>query len=730
MSPVLSRHTPAVAKSLLLVTLLILFGSSLIMMQPLITVSAQSTEVVNPANVGSLASGTSVLLDFNNFPNPADGQAIPSGHAGLTWSSLVEGGPWAGISTWGIYIANGGLSGSIAFPVPVKVVSLRVSAAGSTAFTLSSPGNPDVSVSTSGSQPQTITTNWVNPATLLTIRASTNDQTFDDLRFVVVGGASTSTSTRTPTRTPTATRTPTTSPTRTFTPLPTTNTPTRTPTATSTPGTEVVNPSNVGTLSTGTRVLLNFNNFTNPVDNNPIPAGFAGLTWSALSQGSSWAGLTTWNIYMTNGGPVGTITFPVPVVVISIVSSSDSSNTLTLSSAGNPNVNVTTTDNTPKTLVTNWKNPITVLTLQSSTSAQAFDDLRFVLASTTPATPLPPTATAAPPTSTPIATSPKVYWGALLDGARVPATEELQPGGVYDTFEQRAQKKMSIYHWGQPWKMNGQLTKFQTEYYNNTRSRGAIPLVDWGSWYLGQGTNQPDYQLNDIYNGMYDAYITQWAMDAKAWGHPFFLRFDWEMNGNWQFPWSEQLNGNQPGEYIKAWRHVHDIFTQNGAKNVTWVWCPNISGETTRPMAQLYPGDSYVDWTCLDGYNKDTTWISFNTVFTGQGITWIKNSYQEILAVAPNKPLMLGEFASLEAGDGGTKKAAWIRDAFLTQLPTNFPKVKAVVWFNWNDNNPSITFPIESSAASIRAFADGVKSNYYAANNFANLNQSPVPALP
>ena len=67
-------------------------------------------------------------------------------------------------------------------------------------------------------------------------------------------------------------------------------------------------------------------------------------------------------------------------------------------------------------------------------------------------------------------------------------------------------------------------------------------------------------------SGKYDSYIPQnVAEDARDWGHPFFLRFDWEMNGNW-FPWSEGVNGNQSGEFVAAWRHVHDIFTSVGAQ--------------------------------------------------------------------------------------------------------------------------------------------------------------------
>lgn len=325
-------------------------------------------------------------------------------------------------------------------------------------------------------------------------------------------------------------------------------------------------------------------------------------------------------------------------------------------------------------------------------------------------------------------TASSIYWGALVQGA-ASSPANLAAGGVFDTFEKRAQKKMSILHWGEPWKMNNAYMAFQTGYLNAVRNRGSIPMLDWGSFSYGNGVNQANFQLKDIYGGTFDDYITQWAQDAKAWGHPFFLRFEWEMNGNWQFPWSEQLNGNQPGDYIKMWRHVHDIFTKNGATNVTWVWCPNIAGATTRSMKSLYPGDAYVDWTCLDGYNKYTTWLKFNQVFGAQGINWLHNSYAEITGIAPGKPLMLGEVASLEAGDGGTKKAAWIQDMLSTQLPANFPKIKAVVWFNWNDNNSAYTFPIESSQKSINAFAAGISSSYYAPNNFSNLNTSPIPPL-
>lgn len=365
-----------------------------------------------------------------------------------------------------------------------------------------------------------------------------------------------------------------------------------------------------------------------------------------------------------------------------------------------------------------------------------FDDFTVTsVSSTSPtATSVPPTATPKPPTPTPNpptptqtpSSSPKVYWGAIVNG-QAPTSGNLAAGGVFDLFEQRAKKKMAILHWGAPWKMNNAYLPFQTSYFSAVRTRGSIPLLDWSSWNLGSGVNQTDFQLRDIYNGAHDAFITQWAKDAKAWGHPFFLRMDWEMNGNWGYPWSEQLNGNLPGDYVKMWQHVHTIFTQQGATNVTWVWCPNISSSSTLLVSGLYPGDAYVDWTCLDGYNKYTTWLNFNQVFNGIGITWLYHSYDTITALAPNKPLMIAETASLEAGDGGTKKGAWHRDMLLTQIPTYFPKIKAIVYFNWDDRNAANTFPIESSPASMDGFASGISSSFYPANIFSNLNTSPIP---
>jgi hypothetical protein len=89
---------------------------------------------------------------------------------------------------------------------------------------------------------------------------------------------------------------------------------------------------------------------------------------------------------------------------------------------------------------------------------------------------------------------------------------------------------------------------------------------------------------------------------------------------------------------------------------------------------------------------------------------------------------MIGETSSLEAGDGGAAKAAWITEMLRQTLPNEMPRIKALVWFNWDNNSTNhATLPIESSSASRSAFAAGIASSYYAANQYSQLSTSPIP---
>src|SRR4051794_19060752 len=233
------------------------------------------------------------------------------------------------------------------------------------------------------------------------------------------------------------------------------------------------------------------------------------------------------------------------------------------------------------------------------------------------------------------------------------------------------------YAWGDDW------TAGTTK---SDLAAGRIPLVNW---------EPAGIDFNNIVNGSLDATIKARATGAKALGKKFFLDFAAEMNGD------EAWSGNNAPLYVSAYRHIHDLFVAAGATNVVWAWCPNVTdtnGGNGTTMS-YYPGDDYVDWTGVDGYNWGTTnggWQTFKQVF------------QKIypLLAAKGKPILIGEMASAEAGGD---KAKWIDDMIPT-LKASYPLFKGVVWF---DVNKETDWRIASSPATLDAFKRMANDPYF-----------------
>jgi membrane-bound metal-dependent hydrolase YbcI (DUF457 family) len=214
-------------------------------------------------------------------------------------------------------------------------------------------------------------------------------------------------------------------------------------------------------------------------------------------------------------------------------------------------------------------------------------------------------------------------------------------------------------------------------------ARGSMPLVTWEPWGEFEGTGIP---LAEIAGGARDAYIAEAARGAASWGGDLFVRFGHEMNGGW-YPWGGPL-GNPPALYKAAWRRIVAIFRQEGADNVSWVWTP-YADAVRLPFKRYYPGDEWVDWVGLDGFNWGRPFASFHNIFT--------DSYEK-LARLTAKPVMIAETGSVE-GEG--RKGAWIRRAMTRALP-EYPHVRALVWFS--DVHPDGTdWRIDTSPGSLTA---------------------------
>jgi hypothetical protein len=309
------------------------------------------------------------------------------------------------------------------------------------------------------------------------------------------------------------------------------------------------------------------------------------------------------------------------------------------------------------------------------------------------------------------------YWGAWI-GAQLTGEEAPWDMGATSSFQARLGRGLSLLQFSAPFARceagRCSYNPFPTTEMAKIRAYGAIPLLSWNSAVTGDAERS---RLAELGAGGHDAYIHDFAAAAAAWGHPFFLRFDWEMNGNW-FPWGTGVEGNTAAEFREAWRRVHDIFVAAGATNATWVWCPYANrGESLR-LRPFYPGDRYVDWTCLDAYNwgpespQPTQWRSFREL---AGPTYRRIAER----IAPHKPMMIGEVASTGTPEA---KAWWIHGMFAS-LRQRFEKVRGLVWFNKFDSDTD--WPLDSGPA-LEAFSRelrlGAKENAY-----AELASSPIP---
>ncbi|WP_233600965.1 MULTISPECIES: glycoside hydrolase family 26 protein [Micromonospora] len=281
-----------------------------------------------------------------------------------------------------------------------------------------------------------------------------------------------------------------------------------------------------------------------------------------------------------------------------------------------------------------------------------------------------------------------------------------------DTFTAAARRQPQVMLFSVGWADS----PFDRTLFDRISDRGMLPMLGWEPWDQRVDeaarkrklanreidkirSNQPRYRLSRIARGDFDDHLLSWAAGIRSLGYPVAIRFAHEMNGDW-YPWCGAANGNRPGDYVKAWRHVHDVFRDAGVTNVVWVWSANVRwSDSTPALAPLYPGDDYVDWIGMTGYYGSgafSQYYSFDAIF--------KRTVTEIRAFS-HKPLVVTETGAAEVSG---RKADWIRQAFRT-LP-GYPDIIGLIWFEVDKERD---WRIVSTPAAAAAFAEGVADPRY-----------------
>lgn len=224
-----------------------------------------------------------------------------------------------------------------------------------------------------------------------------------------------------------------------------------------------------------------------------------------------------------------------------------------------------------------------------------------------------------------------------------------------------------------------------------------------------------------------DNEMRSWAQRIKTFGQPIYVTFHHEPEA------STNTAYGTAADYINAWRHWVDVFRQEGATNVRFMFIMtanaySVSTSDRRYATKWYPGDAWVDSMGIDAYN----WASCRPNQPGpwRTLSTIIEPFRVAGAAHPTKDLWLTEWASWD--DPGTpgKKAQWIDQAKTLFAQPAYSQFVGVSYFNSDAINaafPDCQWWVDTSASSLASYTAMAIDPLWSGDAFG---QPPTPVPP
>lgn len=269
---------------------------------------------------------------------------------------------------------------------------------------------------------------------------------------------------------------------------------------------------------------------------------------------------------------------------------------------------------------------------------------------------------------------------------------------------------------------------FPADGVNTLKELGRVPFIRLMARhddFWGNPGGESLYTMQNIIDGMFDTELRTWARAARDCGVPLLVEFGTEVNGDW-FPWNGRYHGggtlngygdpnypDGPERFRDAYRHIIQLFREEGADNITWFFHVNnysIPNEEWNQYAYYYPGDDYIDWLGISVYGPQTPDGDYETFTFMMDV-----SYPMLCSLSADKPVALLEYAICE---GNWSKADWIKGVFDALISGRYPRLKAISWWNedWENEDGSWSdLKVNSSVHSLEAYRNGVANAVFIA---------------
>ncbi len=185
----------------------------------------------------------------------------------------------------------------------------------------------------------------------------------------------------------------------------------------------------------------------------------------------------------------------------------------------------------------------------------------------------------------------------------------------------------------------------------------AIPQV--GLTFAGKPPERKTQRL--VAEGELDRHVREFAQVLRDAKRPVFIRPGYEFNGPW--------NGYDPDLFIKSFRRIVEIFREEKAENVAFIWCYALGGSPY--FMRWYPGDEYADWWGID-------------IFLPKHIS-SKHTFRFLdAAIEHKKPVMICESTPKFVGvlEGEKSWESWFEPYF--DLVRTRNEIKGFCYINWD----------------------------------------------
>ena len=218
----------------------------------------------------------------------------------------------------------------------------------------------------------------------------------------------------------------------------------------------------------------------------------------------------------------------------------------------------------------------------------------------------------------------------------------------------------------------------------------------------------------------YSGYIKNTIDYLGNTGVNIILRFSNEMN--------VAPNGDNPSEYIRAFRYVADM--AHTKSNIAVCWAPNDIGALDRGFKEYYPGDEYVDWVGVSLYmnrffkgvpNPDARQQDIDDTYFLCGdyadpTLRVSDIVEFMRAEGINKPFAISECGTPQKTNFTEDCLKWgaaHMGKLYGELVRNYPQIKLICYFNIERTDESQRYQLYDSPQLTEEYISAVSDDIF-----------------